>query len=184
MDKAEHLRQAKILFASGQLKKSIAAFTRAEQSGCDTIDVWLSRGAAQMALGKYHEAKEDFTRILEQDAEHERAAYYRGVALDALGEYENAIKDLTSALIKNNNRGIAHLVRGVAYAELGQKQNAMLDINSASAFSDAELTSFKNLFGDIPLPLQNTEALLAEENAPWNNLLSKEAAGKLLNLLQ
>lgn len=184
MEKAELLRQAKIYFASGQLEKCVSAFTAAEQAGCDLVDVCLSRGAALLALGDPQAAKEDFTRVLATDSDHERAAYYRGVASAALGEYEQAIDDLTTALIHNNERGIAHLVRGVAYAELGKKADAILDINSASAFSEAELQSFKRLFGDVELPLQNTQALLAEENAPWNNLLNRDEARKLLNLLQ
>jgi len=183
MDGQNALHKAKIFFASGQLEKSIASFTVAEQNGCSVIEVCLGRGAAQMALGRHSEAKEDFTRVLAEDKDHERAYYFRGIALFALGDYKNAVEDLTSALIRNNNRGIAHLVRGLAYAELGQENYAALDLNSATAFSSAEFQSFKKLFGDRPAPFQNTKALLAKENAPWNNLLNKEAARKLLLLL-
>lgn len=181
---SELLRKAKILFASGHLERSIEIFTIAESNGSGSVDLWLSRGAAQMALGNYNEAKEDFSRVLSEDTRNERAHYYRGLALVALGEYEDGITDLTSSLMQNNNRGIAHLVRGLAYAELGQESDAVLDINSASAFSDAEISSFKKLFGNHSGPFQNTKAMLAEENAPWNNLLSQDSANKLLNLLQ
>ncbi len=180
----ELLRQAKILFASGDVAKSVALFTLAEEKGCASVELWLSRGAAQMALGHYEAAQEDFSRVLDEDAKNERAHYFRGVALVALGKYEEGIADLTASLMHNNNRGIAHLIRGLAYAELGQQSDAVLDINSASAFSDAEFASFRNLFGHLPGPFQNTKAMLAAENAPWNNLLSRESAKKLLNLLQ
>ena len=183
MDGHKELNKAKIFFASGQLEKSVESFTVAEKLGCSVIDVCLSRGAAQMALGRYNEAKEDFTRVLAEDNDHERAYYFRGLALFALGEYENAIEDLTLALIRNNNRGIAHLARGVAYAELGQENYAALDINSATAFSSAEFQSFKKLFGGRPTPFQNMKALIAKENSPWNNLLNKDSARKLLLLL-
>lgn len=178
------LRKAKVLFAAGNLEKSIEVFTSAEKGGLGSVDLWLSRGAAQMALGNYSAAKEDFTRVLQEDTRNERAHYFRGVALVALGKYEDGINDLTSSLMQNNNRGIAHLVRGLAYSELGQESDAALDINSAAAFSDAELASFKKLFGNPSGPFQNTKAMLAKENAPWNNLLSQDAAKKLLNLLQ
>ena len=137
-----------------------------------------------MALGNYSDAKEDFTRVLSIDTRNERAHYFRGIALVALGKYEDGISDLTSSLMQNNNRGIAHLVRGLAYSELGQESDAILDINSASAFSDSEIESFKKIFGDLPGSFQNTKAMLAKENAPWNNLLSKDSADKLLSLLQ
>jgi tetratricopeptide (TPR) repeat protein len=183
MDGYRELNKAKIFFASGQLEKSIESFTVAEKNGCSVIDVCLSRGAAQMALGRYSEAKEDFTRVLAEDKEHERAYYFRGIALFALGDYQNAVEDLTLALIRNNNRGIAHLARGLAYAELGQENYAALDINSATAFSSAEFQSFRKLFGGRPTPFQNMRTLLAKENAPWNNLLNKDSARKLLLLL-
>jgi tetratricopeptide (TPR) repeat protein len=178
------LQKAKILFASGNIEKSIEVFSAAEKNGLGSVDLWLSRGAAQMALGNYHAAKEDFSRVLKEDTRNERAHYYRGIALVALGKYEEGIDDLTSSLMQNNNRGIAHLVRGLAYSELGQESDAALDMNSASAFSDAEITSFKKLFNDFTGSFPNTKAMLAKENAPWNNLLSQDSANKLLNLLQ
>jgi len=179
-----YLQEAKILFASGQLVKSIDLFTLAYEKGCDPVAVCLSRGAAAMALGRYQEAEEDFTRVLQEDAQNERAHYYRGLAHAALGEYQAAIDDLTFSLTRNHERGIAHLVRGLAYTELGQKKLAALDFNTASAFSAAELKSFKKLFGDNKVAFQNATALTAKENAPWNNLLSKEDAEKLCNLLR
>lgn len=178
------LQKAKILFASGNLEESIEHFTIAEDNGYGSVDLWLSRGAAQMALGKYQEARDDFSRVLLEETGNERAHYFRGIACVALGMYEDGIADLTSSLKRNNNRGIAHLVRGLAYSELGQESDAVLDINSASAFSEAELQSFKKLFGDVATPFRNTKAMLAKENAPWNNLLSKDSANVLMNLLQ
>jgi len=49
--------------------------------------------------------------------------------------------------------------------------------------SEAELESFNKLFGKMPSPFENSKALLSRANAPWNNLLSKEAATMLSNLL-
>lgn len=180
---SKDLTEAKILFASGQLEKSIEAFSAAESKGCNVIDVCLSRGAAQMALGNYKEAEKDFTRILEEDNDNERACYFRGIASFALGNYEKAIKDLTMSLARNNNRGIAHLARGMAYAELGEEEYATLDFSSARAFSSEEFKSFKKLFGELPFPFTKTRQLMAKENAPWNNLLNRDSAEKLLDLL-
>ena len=183
MDANKELTQGKIFFASGQLKKSIEAFSVAEKKGCDVVDVCLSRGAVQMALGKYEEAKDDFTRVLTEDNDNERAYYFRGIALFALGEYKEAIEDLTLSLIRNNNRGIAHLARGMAYAELGDEKYAELDLNSATVFSSAEFKSFKKLFGKLPAPFTNTRELMAKENAPWNILLNSDSARKLLEVI-
>lgn len=137
-----------------------------------------------MALGRYNEAERDFTRVLQKDRENERAYYYRGIARAGMRKFDRAIEDLTQSLIRNNNRGIAHLIRGLAYAELGEESDAALEFNSASAFSEAELGSFKSLFGESSSLFSNMQSLLAQENAPWNNLLTAEAAEKLKRLLQ
>lgn len=183
MDANKKLIEAKILFASGQLEKSIEAFLAAEEKGGNVIDVCLSRGAARMALEKYKEAKDDFTCVIKEENDNERAYYFRGIALFALGDYMGAIEDLSVSLTKNNNRGIAHLARGMAYAQLGQEEFATLDFSSAKAFSSEEFKSFKKLFGELPAPFTKTRELMAKENAPWKNLLNKDSAEKLLDLL-
>lgn len=184
MNQSSVLREAKILFASGQLARSIDVFNRAEEGGYSLQDVWLSRGAAQLALGNYGDAEKDFSRVLDKERDNERAFYYRGVARVGLARFEDAIEDLTQCLRRNNDRGIAHLARGLAYSELGDEKYAELDFNSASAFSEAELQSFTKLFGKMPSPFKNTQALLAKENAPWNNLLSDESAEMLCRLFK
>jgi hypothetical protein len=66
---------------------------------------------------------------------------------------------------------------------MGQHRDAALDFNTASAFSGAELDSFQKLFGDRIDPFANSRALLSRKNAPWNNLLTRDAAEKLTRLL-
>lgn len=176
----EIIRKAKICFASGQLKRSVELFSLAEKECESHLDIWMSRGAARMAMGQYRVAADDFTKVLVEDPKNERAHYFRGVAEVALGQYEAAIADLTQSLVVNHGRGIAYLLRGIAYAELGQTSNAELDINSATAFSSAEFDSFTNLFGELPDAFKNSRSLLSRDNAPWNNLLSRVSAKTLL----
>ena len=183
MEQKHQLREAKILFASGQLDESILAFNLAEEQGSEIIDTCLSRGAALVALNRFDQAERDFSTVLEHDKNNERAYYYRGIARAALGQYAAAIKDLTQSLSRNNDRGIAHLIRGLAYSELGQSRDAELDFNSAAAFSASEMESFKNVFSVIDSPFKNTKAMLAKESAPWKNLLSDRSAEMLRGLL-
>lgn len=179
-----HIRNAKLLFASGQVRESVKEFTLAEQEGYELVDIWLSRGAALLAMGHLSQAERDFSNVLQVQKDNERAYYYRGIARAAQGRHQKAIDDLTASLSRNNDRGIAHLVRGLSYAELGNRSDAVLDINSAGAFSDAEIKSFTKLFGSIGHPFKNARVLMAEENAPWNNLLDRSSAETLMRLLQ
>jgi tetratricopeptide (TPR) repeat protein len=178
-----YLREAKLHFASGNLEKSIQYFNLAEEHGCNRQEVYLSRGAARIALGLFFEARRDLSVVIGEDNKNERAYYFRGIANIGLGKYQKAIDDFTQSLIRNHDRGIAHLMRGLAYSELGQHNDAVLDINSATAFSEAELKSFHKLFGDKVAPFKNTRAMLAKENAPWLNMLSCEAADTLRSIL-
>jgi tetratricopeptide (TPR) repeat protein len=179
----EKIRRAKLYFASGQIEEAVREFNAAEQDGYELVDIWLSRGAALLVLGRYRLAETDFSNVLEVQKENERAYYYRGIARAARGQHRKAIDDLSASLSRNNDRGIAHLVRGLSYAELGNRSEAVLDINSAGAFSDAEIKSFTALFGTSGQPFRNARALMAEENAPWNNLLDRSSAETLMKLL-
>ena len=179
----QQLREAKILFASGQLDKSIESFNRAEEQGSDIIDTGLSRGAALMALHRFEEAERDFSNVLEADGDNERAYYFRGVARAALGQYQAAILDFTQSLRRNSERGLARLLRGLAYSELGQSNDAEQDFNSVASFSEYEMENFKNVFGVIDSPFKNTKAMVSKENGSWKNVLSDRSAQMLRNLL-
>lgn len=178
------LQQAKLLFVSGQLRKSILVFNQAEKKGENLEEICMSRGAAYLALGRFGEAEGDFCRLLERDTSNERAFYYRGVARVGLGKFSSAIKDLTLSLVQNHDRGIAHLLRGLAYTELGKHGDAELDFNSAQAFSAAEMSSFRQLFGEKHELFENSRGLMARENAPWEKVMSKKTAERLKELLQ
>ena len=179
MDGDAYLREAKILFASGQPEQSIRYFSLALEHGSDPLIVGLSRGTAWMAQGMHREAEQDFTMALEDDPGNERAHYFRGVARFALGEYANAVADLTRSLTQNHVRGIAYLARGLAYAELGEQKDAALDLSTASSFSSAEVDSFLKLFGNDKSRRNRTMSMLRRESAPWKSLLTKEEAEKI-----
>lgn len=184
MDGKSSLREGKILFASGQPEKSIPYFTAALEQGIDPVTIGLSRGAAYLALGRYPDAREDFTLVLKNDPENERGFFFRGIARFALGEYEPAIGDLTRSLTKNHNRGTAYLARGLAYAELGEEGDSALDFHSAAAFSTAEVESFLKLFEGHTGQLNKTMAMLKKQSAPWKVLLTREEADRIRTMLK
>ncbi len=184
MDPQHQLREAKMLFASGQLDQSIESFNRAEAQGSALIDTCLSRGAALVALHRFEEAERDFSRVLEADQDNERAYYFRGVARAALGQYQAAILDFTQSLNRNSGRTVARLLRGLAHSELGQSSEAEVDLNSAAALSETQMESFKNLFGLIDSPFKNTREMLSKERSAWKNVLSDRSARMLRNLLE
>lgn len=59
---------------------------------------WLNRGHAFLLLGKWAEAREDLTCVLEHNPDNAKARYRRAVALIELGEATLAVEDLEACL--------------------------------------------------------------------------------------
>ena len=175
------LQEGKMRFAGGHPEESIDLFSKAAEEGCNPVTVYLNRGAALMAMKMYREAEEDFDRVLEADADNERALYYRGIAHMATGTYEEAIKDLSASLRRNHNRGVAYLARGIAYAETGREEEAIEDFKNATVLSNIEVEGFMNLFGSNRSQFSRTMALLEGERGPWKIVMNETEAEKLKN---
>lgn len=178
------LQEAKSLFASGHPAESIDYFTKAEEQGCNPVTVFLSRGAAYISIGKYKEAIEDFNRVLESDADNERALYYRGVARMNIRKFEEAVDDLTRSIGINHERGVAFLARGLALAELDREEEAVRDFKTATVFSNVEVESFMNQFGNNRTLFGKSMALLEGERGPWKYVLNEQEVEKVKKWLE
>jgi len=178
------LNEAKMRFASGHPEESIDLFSKAAEDGCNPVTVYLSRGAALVAIKMYKEAEEDFGRVLGIDSDNERALYYRGIAHMANGAYEEAITDLNASIEHNHNRGIAFLARGIAYAETGREEEALADFKNATVLSNIEVEGFMNSFGTNRSQFYRSIALLEGERGPLKIVLNEEEVDKLKNWLE
>jgi len=179
-----HYHKAQELFFTGHPEESIEYFTRAEEDGCNPVDVFLSRGAAFLNIGRYDEAIEDFGKILEIDVKNERAFYYKGVAEMIKGSYEPAVKDLTRSVELNHERGVAFLARGLCLSELDRMDEAARDIKTAIAFSNIEVEKFANMFGENRTLFDKSIALLEGERGPWKIVLDEAEVNKLKKWLE
>ena len=176
--------KAQELFLTGHPEESIEYFTRAEEEGCNPVDVFLSRGAAFLNIGKYDEAIEDFGRVLEIDVKNERAFYYRGVTEMIKGSYEPAVEDLTRSVELNHERGVAFLARGLCLSELDRMDEAARDLKTAIAFSTVKVEEFANMFGENRTLFDKSIALLEGERGPWKIVLDEGEVNKLKKWLE
>jgi tetratricopeptide (TPR) repeat protein len=179
MTSNEFFSEAKSKFATGHPKESIELFTKAEEQGCNPVTVYLSRGAAFLAMDELDKSIDDFNRVLEIDKDNERAFYYRGMAHFKKGEFNDAVKDLTTSIKFNQNRGAAFFARGLAYAELDRTDESLLDLKTAIAFSNREVAGFANLFGENRTLLNKSMALLEGERGPWSIVMNEDEVNKL-----
>lgn len=176
--------KAQELFITGHPEESIEYFTIAEQEGCNPVDVFLSRGAVFLNIGRHDDAIDDFNKVLEIDVNNERAFYYRGIANMVKGSYEPAVEDLTRSIELNHERGVAFLARGLCLSELDRMDEAARDLKTAIAFSSIEVEKFANLFGENRTLLDKSIALLEGDRGPWKIVLDETEANKLKKWLE
>jgi tetratricopeptide (TPR) repeat protein len=179
MTSNELLTEAKSTFATGHPRESIELFTRAGDEGCNPVEVYLSRGAAFLTIGEVDKSMDDFNRVLEIDADNERALYYRGITHLLKEEYSDAVEDLTASIAYNQERGAAFFARGLAYAELDRTDESLRDLKTAIAFSNKEIEAFANMFGENRTLFDKSMALLEGERGPWSIVMNEDEVNKL-----
>jgi tetratricopeptide (TPR) repeat protein len=175
----ELLHEGKELFITGHPKESIELFTQAQEQGADPVAVYLSRGAAYLAIGELDKSLDDFNRVIEIDGGNERAFYYRGIVYLRRGEFSEAVDDLTASITLNHERGAAFLARGIAYAELDRQDDSLRDLKTAIAYSNREVQGFANLFGENRTLFGKSMALLEGDRGPWSIVMNEDEVDKL-----
>ncbi len=179
MKSNELLNEAKSRFATGHPKESIELFTKAEAEGCNPVTVYLNRGAAYLNIGELDRSIDDFNRVLEINADNERAFYYRGIAHLMKGEFRHAVDDLSASITSNHERGAAFFARGLAYAELDLADESLRDLKTAIVFSNKEVDGFANLFGENRTLFGKSMALLEGDRGPWSLVMNEDEVKKL-----
>lgn len=172
-------QEAKKLFMSGHPEESIKMFSKAQEEGCNPVQILLSRGAAYIKIGEYDKAIEDLGAVLDIDTDNERAFYFRGIANILKEEYAAAAADLTRSIALNHERGAAFLARSICYVELDRMEEAARDVKTAIAFSNIEVERFTALFGENRTLFDRSMALLEGERGPWSIVLDEVEINKL-----
>jgi tetratricopeptide (TPR) repeat protein len=183
-DQETLFHKAQELFIEGHPEESIEFFSKAEEEGCNPVEVYLSRGAAFLKIGEYEKAIEDFGRLLEIDIKNERAYFYRGIAQMNKGGFDSAVTDLTKSIELNHERGVAFFARALCLAELDRMDEAGRDMKTAIAFSNIEIEKFANTIGENRTLFGRSMALLEGERGPWKIVLDESEVHKLKKWLE
>jgi len=97
--------------------------------------VYLARGRAQSALGKFAEAVDDYTRALELQPENAVAQANRGWAYVVLDAYQLALRDFEKVVAVDPTSADGHNGRAYALVRLGQYRRAVEDAERALKLS-------------------------------------------------
>ena len=97
----------------------------------DSTEDKLSKGIELIDIGKFDEAINQLTIVIENNSENSTAYCYRGLAFSNLGKYEDAIFDLDLAIYIDNKNAKAFFFRGLLKYENGRKQGYSADLKRA-----------------------------------------------------
>lgn len=140
------LSRAYVLRAGyAQREDRIPFLDKAIETDPTNTDAWRLRGKSRLvdgeilaAAGKLDEAREvrelainDFTKLLEENAEDPDALQAVAELLGRLGNYDDAIAKATQAIDKNPRANSLYILRGRLYHQTKQYEKAIEDLNRA-----------------------------------------------------
>jgi tetratricopeptide (TPR) repeat protein len=115
----------------GRCQGAEEAFDHYLRRGGEAVsDVFRARGQVRMKLGKYPEAVEDYTRVLERTPDAD-VYQHRGWAHFFADAWKLALRDFEKALELDPEMGDAYIGRGLTRVLLGQYRDAVGDAETA-----------------------------------------------------
>ncbi|MBD2578210.1 tetratricopeptide repeat protein [Oscillatoria sp. FACHB-1406] len=113
---------------------SQSKITEIAQSSFEDISDRSDRAWKLLGTSQFQEAINEFSRVIELDANFPQAYLGRGKAYREAGDYQASIQDL-STQIQVDPFGAAYYERGLTYQALGEPRRALEDFNQAIASS-------------------------------------------------
>lgn len=94
------------------------------------------RGQTYMEMGRYNDAIQDFTELIENDKRRlygrvTTSFYFRGVCYDSLGDRQKAMSDFNESITWDTTNAKSYAGRASLYIRSGQTDRAIRDLNKA-----------------------------------------------------
>ncbi len=109
------------------LQAAVADFTKAEEKGMKTEQLFNSRAVCNKALKNFAQEAEDYTKLIELNANNEKYFYNRGVALFKAEKLQEALNDFSKAIEMKPDYVNAYKYRANTYGKLGDKKSQAAD---------------------------------------------------------
>lgn len=97
----------------------------------NTFEDYYTRGISRLGKGDYLNAINDFSKVIELDANNANAYFYRGVTHYFLKDYVTMMNDYNNSIKLKPNNASAYLYRGNARSDLKNYEGAIADYNLA-----------------------------------------------------
>ncbi len=128
---------------SGDALAAIQKFTQAIALR-PTAESYYQRANAQLDLGNYQAAVEDYTTALAKDPSYLAAYFNRGLAYLKLNQFQAAVDDYTKIIEKNAQDADAYYQRGLAYHRLKNYSAAIADYTQVIRLNPQDAEAFTN----------------------------------------
>jgi tetratricopeptide (TPR) repeat protein len=116
--------------------KAITNLNKAIELDGSLTDAYYIRGLVYAAMQGFDKAIQDFTQVIERNAQSVDAAYYaRGLAHAAKAEFDKAIEDYGQAIERNGQFADAYYTRGETYSSMQEYSKAIADFNEVISLS-------------------------------------------------
>ena len=141
----------KVLFANAmsnlmrdKLGMSIDLLDEILRADPDDKPALLARGTVYLKMGNAKNAKADFSRVLEIDANQSKAHHLRGLAKEMEGDDNEALSDFNQAIDINPEYGAAYHSRATLLTKMGREAEAAEDMKMVTQLTNANIESFAN----------------------------------------
>lgn len=129
-----------VIYAARKNPLAFEYYTNALRIDGNYVNAQYGRAKLYQDLGKYDEAVNEYSSLLNKDKNNEQAIYNLGaIYLEVKDQPEKAIEYFNKAIALNDRWASAYFARGYSYAKLGNKQNAKDDYKKCLSI-DPEFT--------------------------------------------
>jgi tetratricopeptide (TPR) repeat protein len=138
----EDLKKGAFLFANKEYEKSLERFSSFISKDPELQIGYLSRGAANIQLERFHDAIGDLDEAEALDQKNPKVYHLRGIAYSKLGKHEEALENIDRAIAINPEYGSAFLSRANIHSELGHEKEASEDMEMAALLEEKNIQTF------------------------------------------
>jgi len=171
--------RAVAVHGAGELVQAEALYREVLSLAPDLTPAYANLGATLLALGRYAEAIDACSLVIERDPALVAARNTRGSALRALGRPLEALADFDAVLARRPDHAVTYNNRGNALRELGRYQEALASYGDAIAARPGYQRAIHNeslvrlLLGDFERGLALYESRAFDEQlAGWRRTFS------------
>lgn len=104
----------------------------------------MARGSVYLKRGKTDRSIDDFSRVIDKDANYAKAYHLRGLAREMDGDNDEALHDFNKAIDIDAEYGAAYYSRATLFTKMGQNDSAAEDMQTIAHLTNYNIEQYAN----------------------------------------